>query len=66
MALVPRGATEGDLVTMFSGIEVPYLLRKIPEPSTRQQFQFVGECYVHGIMDGEVLELEGEQDIVLI
>ena len=40
----------GDLVAVLHGGETPYLLRK-----EGSNYTFVASCYVHGIMDGEVL-----------
>ncbi|KAL6365750.1 hypothetical protein LRP88_00325 [Fusarium phalaenopsidis] len=50
VGIVPATAQEGDLVVMLGGSEVPFLIRKGPEPF---QFYFVGECYFHGVMYGE-------------
>jgi hypothetical protein len=44
----------GDLVCIFFGAETPFLLRQAP---CRQNFTFLGECYVHGIMDGEAMSM---------
>jgi hypothetical protein len=58
MALVPPLAQAGNLVCVILGVEVPYLLRL----SSRQPgdspplYELVGECYVHGIMDGEKMD----------
>jgi hypothetical protein len=35
------------------GAEVPYILR----PRKDQTFLFVGECYIHGIMHGEAMNM---------
>ena len=48
LALVPAEAREGDLITIAQGAELPFLLR----PVGQDKMQFVGLCYVHGIMDG--------------
>lgn len=40
----------GDEVWIFDGGHVPFIVRKRDEPST---FDFVGRCYVQGIMHGE-------------
>jgi hypothetical protein len=53
---VPFGALSGDLVCVFKGGIVPYLLR---EEGAR--YKLVGECYINGIMYGEAL---GRQDLV--
>nr|POE87947.1 heterokaryon incompatibility protein 6, or allele [Quercus suber] len=57
----------GDLVAVPIGASVPFVLRPAPEPEPRREkFTLVGDCFVHGIMYGEVMrlvdagELEGE------
>jgi hypothetical protein len=66
VALVPRDTLSGDIVCVFLGMEVSYLLREVPSTSTERHFQLVGECYVHGIMDGEALDLGVEEEILLV
>ena len=51
MALVSHQAKEGDLLYALFGGSVLYVLR--PEG---ERFIFVGECYVHGLMDGEAMQ----------
>jgi hypothetical protein len=51
MGLGPRSMQPGDEVFIFSGADVPFVLRK----SVLEEHRLVGEAYVHGIMDGEVL-----------
>lgn len=43
----------GDEVWIFDGGNVPFIVRKRNEPST---FDFVGRCYVQGIMHGEAFK----------
>ncbi|KAL8751690.1 MAG: hypothetical protein Q9184_005989 [Pyrenodesmia sp. 2 TL-2023] len=52
IGLYPRGTKIGDRVCVFSGGHVPFVLRW---DSKRDSYQLVGECYQHGIMDGEVM-----------
>lgn len=63
--LVPEEAQPGDKIGIISGWEVPLLLR--PHQSN---YQLIGECYVHGIMDGEgiemVMEIGGWQEITIV
>jgi hypothetical protein len=40
----------GDVVCVFYGSRVPFILRPVGD-----RFQFLGECYLHGIMNGEAL-----------
>ncbi|KAF2818325.1 HET-domain-containing protein [Ophiobolus disseminans] len=59
--LLPPTASEGDLICVLLGGEVPYTLRRIDNQS-QDSYTMVGECYVHGIMDGEAIAdiLEGK------
>jgi hypothetical protein len=56
LTLAPRYTKPGDLVCLIFGAEVPFVLR--PDGL---RYRLVGECYVHGMMDGEGLGL-GEED----
>ncbi|VUC23018.1 unnamed protein product [Clonostachys rosea] len=51
--LCPWTAREGDLVALLDGGDVPYLLRNSDSVDGRNLYEFVGECYVEGIMHGE-------------
>ena len=53
----------GDLVCVFLGGITPFIIRPVG-----QKYKFVGECYLHGIMQGEALEegLQRRQLITLI
>lgn len=55
----------GDLVVVLLGGKVPFVLR---ESRTKGKFFLVGECYVHGIMNGEVMQdgLREQKDFYLI
>ncbi|CAG9987024.1 unnamed protein product [Clonostachys byssicola] len=48
---VPKAAVPGDLVVVFYGSSVPSVVRLDGEGKTT----LVGECYIHGIMDGEAM-----------
>ena len=50
LALVPAEASEGNIIAMAESTELPFLLRSVG----KDRMQFVGLCYVHGIMDGSV------------
>ncbi|KAF4610419.1 hypothetical protein G7Y89_g15700 [Cudoniella acicularis] len=52
LGLGPTDVKPGDHVCIFFGGEVLYLLRSIGI-----HYLFVGECYVHGLMDGEAYAL---------
>lgn len=51
MGLGPPHVEVGDAVCVFPGLQVPMMLRKKDD-----YFQLQAECYVHGIMDGEVIK----------
>lgn len=52
--LGPKNVKQGDVLCVAIGAEVPWLIRSI-DMST---YEFVGECYVHGIMDGLILDFK--------
>jgi hypothetical protein len=43
---------KGDLIALFLGAQVPFVVREV----TSDVYISVGECYVHGIMDGEAMQ----------
>jgi hypothetical protein len=51
-ALCPPAARKGDVLCLLLGGQTLFCLR----PSDGD-YQFVGECYVHGVMDGEALDM---------
>lgn len=51
LGLAPIAVRPGDVVAIISGCKCPMVLR----PYSDDLFQVIGECYVHGLMDGEVL-----------
>lgn len=60
---VPEHARPGDVICVLLGCSAPMVLRPIED-----HFTVIGECYVHGIMDGEVLMMieKGDQTLVNI
>jgi len=53
IGMVPRTARTGDLICILFGCSVPLLLRKNDH---QDKLTLVGECYLDGCMEGEVLE----------
>ena len=53
LGLSQEGFAIGDVVCVFCGGEVPFMLRP---RSHDEKFEFLSECYVHGAMDGEALQ----------
>ena len=57
LGLVPVTTRPGDMICTFLGGQTMYILRKqVGGEGTGQVYQYVGEAYVHGLMDGEVME----------
>jgi hypothetical protein len=50
--LAREDAQPGDVVFVAMGAETPYLLR----PRGSGKYQLIGDCYVHGFMDGQAVE----------
>lgn len=62
MGLGPAGTQPGDVICVFLGGAVPWVIREDGDDDV-----LVGECYVHGIMDGEIIRTKAipVQDIIL-
>ncbi|KAK2596144.1 hypothetical protein QQS21_006421 [Conoideocrella luteorostrata] len=60
IGLGPRYAKEGDLLCILFGCSVPVLLRRLDQSP---KYGLVGECYIHGIMDGEIMTILGERGV---
>jgi hypothetical protein len=60
MCMVPPMSKVGDSICLIYGVWVPFVLRASVEDPKR--YQLVGDSYVHGIMDGEALELSYPDD----
>jgi hypothetical protein len=56
MGLAPTAAQVGDVICILYGCSVPVVLRTSARTDWGRQFEFIGECYVHGMMDGEAVE----------
>lgn len=58
LGLAPEMSKKRDLICILYGCSVPVVLRRMVDTVTDEEyFTFVGECYVHGIMDGEAFVL---------
>ncbi|KAH7119300.1 heterokaryon incompatibility protein-domain-containing protein [Dactylonectria macrodidyma] len=54
---VSKEAKPGDLICVLLGAEIPYILRA----EKTGNYQLVGQCYLHGVMQGETL-LDGKYE----
>ena len=61
MCLVPKKAQPGDVLALFRGGDVPFLLRRYRD--TASDWMIIGEAYVHGVMNGELVEESIWEDI---
>jgi hypothetical protein len=61
IGLAPAWALADDRIVILKGGAVPFVLRAAPDGC----WQLVGECYVHGIMNGEAFDAKQCTDIVL-
>ncbi|KAF2664280.1 hypothetical protein BT63DRAFT_460586 [Microthyrium microscopicum] len=48
---VPPSSELGDQIVIFAGMQTPSVLRGM----AKHQHRYLGECYIHGIMNGEML-----------
>ena len=53
LLMIPNTAVVGDLIWALAGGQALYILRSVnPE---MKQYRFIGESYVHGLMDGDIV-----------
>jgi hypothetical protein len=75
----PACMEQGDVVALFWGGNVPYVLRSCSQnhlcdchgkdqPSTLDRYQFLGECYIDELMSGDFADNEAieEGEIILV
>jgi hypothetical protein len=62
IGLAPDNVEVSDAVCILHGCSVPVLLRRADNETrakentnARVQYRLIGECYVHGMMDGEAV-----------
>ena len=56
LGLGPAGMMSGDVVAVLFGGKVPFVLRNVDEEGDGGQWKLIGECYVDGVMGGEIME----------
>lgn len=57
LGMGPISTQEQDELWIIRGARVPFILRKVEESS----YRVIGECYVHGLMHGKVMERKLDQ-----
>ncbi|KAL8351254.1 hypothetical protein RB598_006165 [Gaeumannomyces tritici] len=70
LGLAPSGAQVGHRVYLLQGGQVPYILQEtgetvaLPGRGTVPVFKYIGDSYVHGIMNGEAtVDVEGRASL---
>ena len=62
----------GDEVVLLIGGSTPFIIRKGHDPGTREEIPvgtldtLIGDCYVHGIMDGEGMDLGLDEEPIFL
>ncbi|KAJ8068274.1 hypothetical protein OCU04_003841 [Sclerotinia nivalis] len=56
LGIGPSALQPGDIVAVFHGIEIPHILR--PADISAETYNLIGSAYVHGIMYGEVKNMQ--------
>lgn len=65
LGMGPAGAQTGDVVAVFCGGRIPFVMRPQKGDFKIQTFAFLGEAYCDGIMDGEAAIMDRIQDLFL-
>ncbi len=65
MPQIPRREQHSCLFLFFFAYQTPFLFwENVVHEGQRPTYQLVGECYVHGLVDGEGLGGGKEQDVL--
>jgi len=63
LGLAPMDAEVGDRIALLAGGRVPYILH--PKVGWENEWEIIGDDYIHGIVDGEAWMPDQLLDIVL-
>lgn len=58
--IVLKGTEKGDWICVLSENHAPFVLRKVGNGYT-----LIGDCYVHGLMEGEAIKMVEEGQLKL-
>lgn len=62
LGLAPKAAQPGDLICILFGCSVPVVLRSVVVQETGgEYYKFIGECYVHGLMEAEAFDIQRQE-----
>lgn len=62
LGLGPHAVQQGDQVWVVPGGRTPYVFRPLSDLGPSQR-AFIGESYIHGIMDGEAMPAKAIQEL---
>jgi hypothetical protein len=60
--LVSHAVRNGDAVVVLVGSELPFTLRPL---STKGEYRLAGDAYIHGVMNGEIMESMKAKSVAL-
>ncbi|KAJ9633849.1 hypothetical protein H2204_006634 [Knufia peltigerae] len=60
MATLPGTAMENDEIAIVYGAQMPLVLRPVGNDADGRRYRLIGQAYVHGIMDGEMIDFDEE------
>lgn len=66
VGLGPPDMKAGDRIVIFHGGTTPHVLRKLEGETQGDKYQYMGEAYCDGLMDGEIFEDETKCDGVFV
>lgn len=68
MAIVHPGTKVGDSICLILGAKIPFVIRQrhTESNSENEEFELVGECYAHSLMDGQGLKFAAWRRIILV
>ena len=70
IGIIPPNSQTRDRICVFSGAPTPFLLRPsvdlCPDGSQRTAYELVGACYINGIMQGELKDVELDREMICL
>ncbi|KAH9908300.1 hypothetical protein F4778DRAFT_343209 [Xylariomycetidae sp. FL2044] len=63
IGMISRNGQPGDKVCVLFGCSVPVILGRVMNVAS-DEYEMVGECYLYGFMNGEILSHEGSKEEV--
>ncbi|KAF2007282.1 HET-domain-containing protein [Amniculicola lignicola CBS 123094] len=65
VGLGPLYVQPKDIVVVFKGASIPYIIRPLKSNDGEKRYRFLCECYCDGIMDGEIVERRDTETFLL-